>query len=204
MKIYSHKGIHREGVRAVEIDVHLTRDEIAIMRHDEMVGEVSISTLDYNQVSDQKKLYDILKMLHNLKYEDVIIELKPVIGRECLIAEIVNSIVIHNEHLFKSVILSSFSMEIIKHLLDIRRSAYGVAYNCFTAPVIFQENNGVSALVIEKKAVTKELINEVHSAGSSIGVFVVNGRMEAEMLKAMEVDFIVSDTPEDLTYLENQ
>ncbi len=205
------------GIKGIELDVHLTKDNEIIVLHDETTERTymenfTIKDTQYQELAnltprramfkeatdcEVAKLEDVIKLM--LPYKDVLlnIELKTdvieYVGIEQLVIDLVN------KYDFKDrVILSSFNHKTLKTCKAIDSTFYTGALHYLNSPTIVEDavSNGFEAIHLAAEMFMQEnLVPKAHEHGLKVNVYTVNDPTIMRKLAAINVDGIFTDDP---------
>ncbi len=195
------------GLKAIEIDVHLSADNRLIVIHDDTVDRTTngtgkikdlssedIRSLDAGDGERVPYLEEVLELLNQYSFT-LFIEVKAV-GCEKLIAEVIKEREIHHK-----VIVKSFNHRIIKKIKEIDakiRTAcllYGLPVNA----VNIIETSRADGISISVSTIDQALVELCHHHNYSVTVWNVNKVEDLDTFVQMGVDYIGTDFPSIVT-----
>jgi glycerophosphoryl diester phosphodiesterase len=203
------------GADAVEFDVQLTRDNVAVVFHDEMLDRTSngtgrVSETDFDVVSkldaggwfgasfENVEIPTLEEILQTLGGKTTMnIELKPDDRLDRLVKHVVTAVA--RFELFESVIFSSFHHDAIKMIREFVPSArLGVLCQTGGAAFAFSlaERLGAENIHPEVSMVDTDLVSAAHKRGLSVWAWTANAPGEIALMNALGVDGMFSDYPE--------
>jgi len=221
MKICGHRGAKDElpentlkgiqfaidcGVAAIEIDVHLTKDNQIVVIHDPTVdrttdgtGKVVDFTLDEIQSFNAGEgeavptLSDVIKLVKKAGIE-IQIEIKA--------PEVIEKVVeeIKKNDLYNSAAVICFNhraLQIVKKL-DPKIVTICLMVAIPVDPVAIAKSCGAQGFSLNISTVDKQMVDECHSAGLFIGVWTVNEFQQVDYFKNMGVDYLATDKPSEI------
>ncbi|SFD75566.1 glycerophosphoryl diester phosphodiesterase [Paenibacillus catalpae] len=200
-------GAIDKGIQSVEIDVQLTKDNVAILNHDatlkRMAGMNSpVTDLTYAQVSKLLIGHDaagapipfatLEEVLAEAKGRiKLLIDLKPHGPSGPLVREVVR--LIESFEMEDEVYIQSFDSNTLRQIRelspDIRigQIMYFAVGNLSSLDVDFY--------TVEQVMVTKQLVDRAHASGREVWVWTVNGRHDLKEMLKYQVDGLITDTP---------
>lgn len=207
------------GVQAVEFDVTITKDGVAIVMHDFNVdrctdghGPVVLKTLDEVQSLDAGSWFGdeftnvripTLREALSLVVEKGLrlnLELKPTLGWEEPTVRAAAQVLLEAWPPERPILVSSMSTLALDVFHDLMPQmalgliTYGVPQNWRQR---MTQHHCVS-LHCYHEFVTKGLVQDIHATGARLHVFTVNDEAQAQALFAMGVDAVFSDVPDRL------
>lgn len=211
------------GANGLEIDVHKTKDNELVVIHDEdiertfkgkgLVKDMTLEELKAFKCRNKNFEYNIeckiptlKEVLELVKSTDILlnIELKTdemhYKGIEEDVIELVNKY-----ELKKQVILSSFNHESIKLCREIDRGfKTGLLYYKSIENIIeYSKKLGATAIHLDLKLVTKELIKEANENNIKVNVYTVNNPIYMRSLIEAGINGIFTDYPDLLNEITN-
>ena len=216
-------GVERENTNAafiaagnrsyygIETDLHVTKDGHFVLIHDETTGRVSDKNINVERSRINKIKKIVLKSKSGkTERSDLRIPLLSeyiaickTYGKVCVL-ELKGSLsmkdsesvvrIIRDMNYLKSVIFISFNE---KNLLNLRKIIPECAAQLLTAGYDrrifdFLTENRIS-LDIHYKALTKEIVDEIHGAGLEVNCWTIDDPAEAERLVSFGVDYITTN-----------
>ncbi|MGN0486138.1 MAG: glycerophosphodiester phosphodiesterase [Acutalibacteraceae bacterium] len=230
-KIFAHRGFSGKypentmlafskaveiGVDGIELDVHLTKDNVLVIIHDEDIrrtcnGQGLVRDMTYEELSafdasagfrgvyGVNKIPTLREYFELVKDTDVItnIELKTGIFEYPTIEQKTIDM-IREFHLEEKIILSSFNHYTILRCAqiapEIKRGflceSWLINYGKYTA-----ENN-VQCCHPLHLSLSQAVVDEMHAAGCEINTWTVNEYEDIERLSAMGVDALIGNFPD--------
>jgi len=222
------KKAQAQGVKYIEIDVHMTKDNHIVALHDSTVdrtsngtGQVSVLNLDELKNLDfgswfstsyaGEKIPTLREVLNVLKDETLIIELK--YGSKVyphIEQEIVK--IIKETKKSKQIILKSFNRQILTKFLKIAPElerlycTFGgnnwITLDDFLRFKGIFEGANFHYLQVHKYFLSKKLINDAHKRGIKVIVWDVHDKKSMNEFKELGVDFIESDNPDLVNHID--
>lgn len=207
------------GAEFIEIDVCLTKDDIAVIHHDTDLdrctdghGPVLLKTLEEIKLLDAGKQFSSNftgEKVPTLKEAIAVIEelglglnleLKPCKGWQIPTTEFVVAEL--QEYLPENIplLVSSFSIEALEKLGSLMPDV-PLGYLTETIPPDWERrlaNAGCASLHCEKEFVTKEKVAAVKAAGYKFLVYTVNDPEQARKFLDWGVDSVITDYPDRL------
>jgi len=203
------------GARVIELDVQLTRDEVAVVIHDETLnrttnGKGKVATTDFKVISDLDAgswfgasfagveiptLDEVLRVIANRVVLNI--ELKPDRRVDELVKHVVTAVARMN--CFDSVIFSSFDERAIKRL---RHLVPGARIGVLCEPGTVEESMALARLIKAQNLhphasiVDSDLVHAAHERGWQVWAWTANEPGEIALLTALGVDGIFSDYPD--------
>lgn len=186
-----------------EIDVHLTKDNVVVLCHDNNIKRLTnqkgkISDLTFNQLKSKPILYN-KKKFNFVDLKTVLkrtsgkiklnIELKPVNGNEKKLVKEVSKLIKDKNH---EVIISSLSTKALKEMKNIRPDIstgliLAVAYgNFYNIPYI-------DFFCIEEQVATTENIRKIKQKNKLVYVWTVNNKDSIKSLCKKGINGIITD-----------
>jgi len=186
-----------------EIDVHLTKDNVVVLCHDNNIKRLTnqkgkISDLTFNQLKSKPILYN-KKKFNFVDLKTVLkrtsgkiklnIELKPVNGNEKKLVKEVSKLIEDKNH---EVIISSLSTKALKEMKNIRPDIstgliLAVAYgNFYNIPYI-------DFFCIEEQVATTENIRKIKQKNKLVYVWTVNNKDSIKSLCKKGINGIITD-----------
>ncbi len=211
------------GVKAIELDVHLTKDEQVIVFHDFNLIRLAdrkdeIENLNYDQIKSfdiSKKWNSVHGAQHIPLLKDVIDLLKPsniIINIEIKskrliptkIVELVNDIIIENE-IENKCIVSSFNPFIVRKIKKVNSNIFSsliwsnkgvpIYYKFYKISFLISKPDGFHS---DKSFVNSNIIRWARSKNMYIFLFTVNDKEEFENFKNKDVDGVFTDNPKEI------
>lgn len=217
------EGIHTAadmGLKWVELDVKLTRDDVPILFHDETLerttnGAGSVAETDYTEIQNLEcgswfsDSYAGIKIPSLEEALDVLIdrnlglnlEIKACPGRERDTAEIALDLLSHIWDRHDDLLISSFSHVSMEAALDLCPDWHRGLLLVEEWPENWNdliEYLNVSSVNINGKTCTREQVEQILDLDLSLAVlaYTVNDPERARLLRRWGVDSIFSDTPD--------
>jgi glycerophosphoryl diester phosphodiesterase len=196
------------GADGVELDVHLSRDGVVVVHHDDTVdrttaGHGTVASMTALELArlDVPALADVLTRFRDAR---VIVEMKTntrelasavvevvrgadAIERVCLGA--FGQRVLNAARALEPAIATSAAREEVRWALYrswLRRPSYGAAYAGFQVP----ERAGTTQIV------SRRFVDVAHRAGLGVHVWTVNDEADARRLLSWGVDALITDRPD--------
>lgn len=203
------------GADMIEFDVQLTRDEVAIIFHDETLerttnGAGRVAETDFSVISrlDAGSWFGASFADHEVPtLEEVLgllagrvtlnIELKPDARVEQLVRRVVTAVA--RFELFESVIFSSFEVAALRSLRRLVPDArIGVLCQRGELPSALALANDLDAVALHPAVtmVDTDLVRDAHARKLSVYPWTVNEPGEIALLRALGVDGIFTDYPD--------
>ncbi|MDK0715497.1 glycerophosphodiester phosphodiesterase [Clostridium perfringens] len=199
----------------IEMDVHLTRDGVPVVIHDEEVDRTTngigyVKDFTYEQLcnldagikfSDEfkgekiptlKEFFDFMKDNNKL----INIELKnSIIHYEGLEEKVYKEI--ENYGFEDRVIISSFDHYSIRKCIRLNKNIKtGILYwDCIFEPHNYCKVVGSSALHPEFNSITEEIVRDAHEDFQQVNVYTVNEKKDMEKMIDLNVDMIITNYP---------
>ena len=209
----------------IEMDVHLTRDGVPVVIHDEEVdrttnGSGYVKDFTYEQFcnldagikfSDEfkgEKIPTLKEFFDFMKDNDKLIniELKnSIIHYEGLEEKVYKEI--ENYGFEDRVIISSFDHYSIRKCIRLNKNIKtGILYwDCIFEPHNYCKVVGASALHPEFNSITEEIVRDAHEDFQQVNVYTVNEKKDMEKMIDLNVDMIITNYPNILKeVLENK
>lgn len=194
-----------------EFDVHVTKDGIAVINHDDTIGGLSIEASTYEQLKDFKlgngeslpTLEQYLLQGKQSKTTRLILEIKPHKSKEAedkAVAIVLNQV--KKYRLEKNTEYISFSLNICKELLH-KTPGTKVAYLKGDIPPEELKNMGFSGLDYHYKIMQAhpEWISSAHQLGLFVNVWTINDPAFIQAFIDQGVDYITTDKPVEMAKL---
>lgn len=207
------------GIKWVELDVKLTKDQVPIIFHDEDLERITgssglIAQTNYEDLRDLdvglwfgdsfsglhiptlEEAVDVL-LEHNLGLN---LEIKPCPGREKETAEVALDVLsqIWDDH--DKLLISSFQHVSLEAALDVARDwARGLLIGGDELPENWRELADyldVKTINIGSRLITPDLVADIHDLDLQCLVYTVNDPEEARMFQDWAVDALFSDAPD--------
>lgn len=200
-------GAIDKGIQSVEIDVQLTKDNVAILNHDATLKRMAgmnapVTDLTYAQISKLVIGHDaagapipfatLEEVLAEAKGRiKLLIDLKPHGPSGPLVREVVR--LIESFEMEDEVYIQSFDSNTLRQIRelspDIRigQIMYFAVGNLSSLDVDFY--------TVEQVMVTKQLVDRAHASGREVWVWTVNGRHDLKEMLKYQVDGLITDTP---------
>lgn len=203
--IASLRKAHEIKAYGSEFDVHLTKDGIAVINHDDTIQGFNIEESTYNQLKDLRlsngetlaTLEQYLAQGKKDKGTQLILELKPHKTKEsedkavATVLELVKKYKVE-----KMTEYISFSLDICKALISNAPKSKVAYLRGEIAPKELKEM-GFAGLDYHYTIMAKhpEWVKEAHQLGLSVNVWTVNDLSVLKTLVEQGVDFITTDKP---------
>ena len=197
------------GVDAIELDVAVSRDDVAVVRHDPKLKRraireltlAEIQTYDLGDAARVPTLEQVLSLAHRAHFL-FNIEIKSYPDRPWLapppehFAQLVSH-AIHRHHLERRVMVESFDFRVLHAMRrlapDIRLAAlYMRRPRSFVA---IAHQAGAAIVAPHHALVTARKVRAAHAAGLEVITWTANSRREWKRLVAAQVDAIITDRP---------
>jgi glycerophosphoryl diester phosphodiesterase len=208
-EIIAHRGANREaaentipaferalafGVAGIELDVHVTRDNVPVVHHDAVLpdgGRIErLDSADLERRTDAPTLAQVLELVSGrchvyveIKAASALIpsaELLKTRTRWCSIHSFDHRVARNARTLDPAI---GTGILLVSYLVDIEHAMTAAA-----ARDVWQQADFVD----------EELVNDVHRAGGRVIAWTVNDSGRARQLAALGVDGICTDTPRDI------
>jgi len=203
------------GADMIEFDVQLTRDEVAVIFHDETLdrttnGSGRVAETDFSVISrldagswfgasfaehEVPTLEEVLGLLSGRVMLNI--ELKPDARVEQLVRRVVTAVA--RFECFESVVFSSFEVAALRSLRNLVPDArIGVLCQRGALPgaLALAEDLGAISLHPAVTMVDTDLVREAHARRLSVYPWTVNEPGEIALLRALGVDGIFTDYPD--------
>jgi len=203
------------GADMIEFDVQLTRDEVAIIFHDETLerttnGSGRVADTDFSTISrldagswfgasfadhEVPTLEEVLGLLAGRTTLNI--ELKPDVRIEPLVRRVVTAVA--RFEFFEATIFSSFKMEALRSLRRLVPDArVGVLCErgALPAALSLAEELGAVSLHPAVAMVDTDLVREAHARKLAVYPWTVNEPGEIALMRALGVDGIFTDHPD--------
>jgi glycerophosphoryl diester phosphodiesterase len=209
------------GADALELDVHLTRDDRVAVVHDRTLQRTTtgngpvrsyaaaeLSAFDagswfHPQFSEERVplLEDVLTLASgrcwvNVELKTHIVDHGP---REIFARRVIE--VVRSCGMLDRTYFSSFDARLVRTLRSVESSATtGVLYNwhwdLWRRPSVIAARCGASAFICSRTELTDRRLHDAKAAGLSVSVYTVNDPAEAVRLADRGVDLLISDAPD--------
>lgn len=209
VEIIAHRGANREapentipaferaieiGVHGIELDVHVTRDNVPVVHHDPVLpdgGRIErMESADLKRRTDAPRLSEVLDLVNGRCH--LYVEIKTptaAIPSVELLKELTGWTSIHSFDHRIALVSRSLLPDMITGILLVSRLVDLVhAFHSAKATDVWQHADYIDT----------DLIVEAHSAGARVIAWTVNDVSRARELKAIGVDGICTDTPREL------
>jgi glycerophosphoryl diester phosphodiesterase len=203
------------GVDYIEFDVHLTKDGIPVVVHDPLLGRtVNVcSPIGVNCLTlDQIKQYDAGILYHNaFKGEQVptleevftlvnnkvgmMIEIKTGSATDAKLAEEVMAIIKSRRNENKSIIVASFSPEVLKRVKELDSNQEILALAKYENELESHTRNNPEYFGLSMVILSEKIIASFHEKGKKIWAWTVNNESDKDSLIAMGVDGLITNRP---------
>ncbi len=218
-KIYAHRGASAElpentlpafaraielGAFGIELDVHLTRDGIPVVIHDETVDRttdgagaladldaVDVARLDAGQGAPVPTLDDVLNLVGDRMHVDI--EVKAAAAADAVLLAASRQPALR-------FAVSSFDLDVLRHLrrqsleIELWPLTVGAADDVLDTAAAL----GAPCIAMHDAFVTREIVDYLRSRGLGAWVWTVNDARRAADLEAMGVVGICTDDPAQL------
>jgi glycerophosphoryl diester phosphodiesterase len=198
--IQSIRYAHAAGVRCVELDLHLTSDGRAIVRHDEDVGDAKVwqhSLMTLCAGHEGENFHEACKVMSELGMS-LLADLKIPHGRPETIPALVYAVMSCAWQHGVPVVMASFSPRVADYL-----GGAMLGGNCMKGTIITchngeeQPGNASGYLFhADSPMLDKRFVEATHKYQRCIGAYAVHGAGRARALLDSGVDFVVMDHPE--------
>lgn len=199
------KGAHKIGVYGSEFDVHITKDGVVVVNHDDDINGVKIEDADYAQIKDMKlkngeKLPTLKQYLatgKKLAGTQLILEIKshatPEKEDRCVAASVD---LVHKYGLEKQVEYISFSLHACEQILKVNPKAIVYYLNGELNPEQIKAK-GFAGMDYEGGVFKKhpEWVAEAHRLGLKTNVWTINKLDDMKKFINMKIDFITTNKP---------
>jgi glycerophosphoryl diester phosphodiesterase len=209
VEIIAHRGANREapentipaferaldiGVHGIELDVHVTRDNVPIVHHDPLLpdgGRIDrMESADLQRRTDAPTLSQVLEFVEGRCH--LYVEIKAV-AAVIPTVELLNGMTewcsVHSFDHRIALVSRSLLPDMTTGILLVSRLVDPAhAFHAAKATDLWQHADYIDS----------DLIAEVHSAGARLIAWTVNDLAKARELKAIGVDGICTDTPREL------
>lgn len=188
-----------------EFDVHVTKDGIAVLNHDETINGIDIQHSNYADIKDQKlsngetipTLEQYLDAAKSTKGLKLILEIKPHKSKEAderAVKAVMD--VVKSKKAVKDTEYISFSLDICKAIIA-RDAKANIAYLRGDIAPGEAKQLGFSGLDYHYKIYEQhpEWIDEAKKLGLTINVWTVNDQAVMLNMIGKEVDFVTTDNP---------
>jgi glycerophosphoryl diester phosphodiesterase len=179
----------RHGCDGFEFDVRLTADGRALICHEPKLGRMEISGNDYERLHARMPsaccLEDVLREFSSRAWLDI--ELK-VGGLEDAVSAALKTYLPQ-----RGYVVSSFLPDVLRamHACD---PGVPLGFICDDGRLLPQwKELPITAVIPNRRLVSRELIEQAHGAGKKIFVWTVNAGKEMLRLRDWAVDGIISD-----------
>ena len=208
-EIIAHRGANREapentipaferaiaiGVHGIELDVHVTQDNVPVVHHDPVLpdgGRIErMDSADLERRTDAPTLSQVLELVRGRCH--LYVEIKAA-AAVIPTAELLNGLTdwcsVHSFDHRIALVSRSLLPEMTTGILLVSRLVDAAhAYHSAKATDVWQQADYIDS----------DLIAEAHSAGARVIAWTVNDLAKARELKAIGVDAICTDTPREL------
>ncbi|RYZ53287.1 MAG: glycerophosphodiester phosphodiesterase [Sphingobacteriales bacterium] len=202
---------HEINVYGSEFDVHLSKDGIAVISHDDSIGGMTIEESTYEQLKNitlpngehLPTLAEYLEQGKKNKGTRLILEIKPHKTKEAEDRAVATTLALVKKYKAASMTeYISFSMNICTELIRLAPKA-SVAYLRGEVNPEELKKAGFSGLDYHYKILEKhpDWIGSAKALGLSVNVWTVNDPAIMQSLIAQGVDFITTDKPVEATGL---
>lgn len=201
------RGAIEKGLHAVELDVQLTKDGVAVLNHDatlyRMAGTTDrVSDLTFAEIGrlsigqdaegEPLPIPTLGEVLDEAKGRiRLLLDLKPYGSGKALAQEVVRLVQAYDME--KDVYIQSFDGDSLRQVRalapDIRigQIMYFALGNLSTLDVDFY--------TVEQVMATESFVGRAHKAGREVWVWTVNGKRNLKEVMKLRVDGIITDTP---------
>jgi glycerophosphoryl diester phosphodiesterase len=190
-----------------EFDVHMTKDSVLVVNHDNDLKGLPIASSTYQQLSEIKlangesipKVEEYIKVGKKQKKTKLILEIKPAADKqstEVLAEEVFKLVKKMKAEAWVEYI--SFSYDALLKILELDPKAHtAILAASKNLPVTELKKDGIAQLDYHFSVYkTQNWIKEAHQAGLSINAWGVNDEENFKWLIENKVDFITTDQPE--------
>ncbi len=193
------------GADGIELDIHLSADQEAIVIHDETVDRTIKNAAGFVRefsVAECQKLGipTLVEVFHILpEHAFLNIEIKTPEATQIVVEEI-EKFVRLQEIKIQNIIVSSFDWEILKRIKSINpeiRLGVLTESNLEAAFVFAQDLNAFS-INPYFKLLTKDFVQKAQQKGFQIHTWTVNSPEDITFVKSLGIDAIISDFPDRL------
>lgn len=204
------------GADGIEIDVHKSKDGYLIVCHDERVdrttnGKGLIKELTLKEIKNldagswfskeyQGQQIPILEeVLEFVKRKDILLNIEIKNGPifyDKIEEDIVNQVKAYG--LVEQTIISSFNHYSLAHIKNIAKEfKTGILYIAgMIEPWNYAKKVGASAIHPLFLTINREIVKESQINGIMVNPFTVNGEEELKLMKAFNVDSVITDCPD--------
>ena len=208
------------GVDAVEIDVALTKDGVAVLFHDQTIERTTDGSgrLDAHSLDDLKRrdagswfsadfsgakiptLAEALTLIQELGLK-VNLECKPQPAADDATAREMIAEIARHWHQADPPLLASFSMTSLAAAKDAAPNIPRAAIFAHGAPAEWLADaapHAPTSIHVNKESLDKDSVAAIRGAGYLCGAYTVNSYWEAQRLFDAGVDYVFSDEPDAL------
>lgn len=196
---------HEIKAYGAEFDVHLTKDGIAIINHDDTIQGFHIEETNYAQLKDLKlsngeqlpTLEQYLVQGKKNKGTQLILEIKPHKTKEAEDRAVTTILAMVKKHKVEEITeYISFSMNICKELIRQTKGAQVAYLRSDIAPAELKQM-GFTGIDYYYKAMEQhpEWVKEAHDNGLSVNVWTVNDSATMQSFIEQGVDYITTNEP---------
>lgn len=190
------------GASATECDIHLSSDGEMVVMHDKTLdrttklkGEVAKTSWETMQRAGIPRLQDLIKATKDKIV--LVVEIKSGAGIERKLIDLLNA-----EKMLDQAIVFSFGEGVIAECERIDPSYFSVWLTSkpgeASDALARIREIGADGIGVSYKALTPELVREAHSRKVPIFAWTVPPGPEVDRLKALKVNFIITDHPRDV------
>ena len=208
-----------DGADAIELDIHLTKDDEVVVIHDSRLNRTTngkglvsdydiaeLKSLDagsryHQKFADEKipTLADVFSVIRNKIGINIEIKTEPARKQNLLIVDRCIELV-ESFRLIKNVLISSFHHPFIERVKEVdQRIATGFLYSPFRrklkSPVKFTKSIGAEYLITGRSVISRRLIDDAHNDGLLVGEYTVNTERGFKRALRFGIDALITNNP---------
>ncbi|MEC4004600.1 glycerophosphodiester phosphodiesterase family protein [Flavobacterium sp. SUN052] len=190
------------GVDGIELDVHLSKDNVLVVIHDETIDRTTSKkgiVNDFSSFELQKLEIPTLEEVFNLINKQCFINIEIKDAKATIaVAELVQKYILEhnwNHNLFQ---ISSFNWNVLENIFKLNPTInLGIlTENTIEDAIVFAKQINAYSINPYFKLLNTENVNSIHQNRFKIYTWTVNSNEDITFVKSLKVDGIISDYPD--------